>query len=217
VGYSFVLVFALYNTWVFLIMHGKAKIFLVTVFYVLAVTICVARIIDIVVTFNYTDEPIEAEGIWYMYLVALYAKALMGVFQMASMSELTIQVKFSAEQISKEVANARLKKLYTIACIIAAVYCCVGVYDGINRKFVLYYHPDKDGNNVAYDIITPVVLFSIACGLTISVTVLFQNLKLYFPHHLKDEKRRVKTIFLVYTVAYFTRAIFFLVYIGPLE
>jgi len=104
VGYSFVLVFALYNTWVFLIMHGKAKIFLVTVFYVLAVTICVARIIDSVIKFE--DEEYMHHVLWFMEFVAFQGKAVMGVFQMASMSELTIQVKFSAEQISKEVANA---------------------------------------------------------------------------------------------------------------
>ena len=61
--------------------------------------------------------------------------------------------------------------------------------------------------------ITPSVYFSIAGGLTISVSVLLYNMKLYFPHHLKDEKRRVKTIFIVYTVAYFTRAVTYVLYV----
>ena len=97
IGYSLVLAFALYNTWVFLVMHGKAKVFLITMFYVLAVTICVARIIDFVTRFNKTVDPVDYDQhFWYMGYVAFYAKAVMGIFQMASMSELTIQVKFSA-------------------------------------------------------------------------------------------------------------------------
>ena len=64
IGYSFILAFALYNTWVFLVVHGKAKIFLVTVFYVLTVTICVSRIID---SFNTMNELAGEEAdIWYM-------------------------------------------------------------------------------------------------------------------------------------------------------
>ena len=95
IGYSFVLAFALYNTWVFLIMHGKARIFLITVFYVLTVTICVSRIIDSVANFDFLAD--QDARIWYMGLVAFYAKAVMEIFQIASMSELKIRIKFSAE------------------------------------------------------------------------------------------------------------------------
>ena len=64
IGYSFVLAFTLYNTWVFLIIHGKARIFLVTVFYVLTVTICVSRIIDSVATMSHLAEKKSIFGTW---------------------------------------------------------------------------------------------------------------------------------------------------------
>jgi len=206
IGYSLVLAFALYNTWVFLVMHGKAKVFLVTMFYVLVFTICVARIIDCIAKFN---VPVEADpDLWYMNIVAFYAKAVMGIFQMASMSELTIQVKFLAQKITKTVANFQLKWLYIATCFIALIYCGVGVYD-IYNYYLVVIQKEKTGKEL-FDLITPSVLFSIAGGLTISVIALFINLKLYFPHNLKDEKRRVKTIFIVYTVAFLTRAVMYL-------
>jgi len=95
--------------------------------------------------------------------------------------------------------------MYIIVCILAVLYVILGSFDTFERDSYT-----DTCSDASWPVLTE--LFSITVGLTISVSVLLYNMKLFFPHVLKDEKRRVKTIFLVYTTAYFTRAVIFLVY-----
>ena len=61
------------------------------------------------------------------------------------------------------------------------------------------------------NLIAPSVLISISIGLTASVTYLFVQTHYHFDRSvLLDEKGRVRTIFIVFTLTYLSRAIIYL-------
>jgi len=51
-------------------------------------------------------------------------------------------------------------------------------------------------------VVSPVISISIVAVLTISVVYLFKQIKLYFDNRLVEEAKRIKMIYLVYTVAF---------------
>ena len=185
IGYSFLLLFALHNTVAFLILQGKARMYLITVFYVLTVTIAVSRIIDqLVWGINLKEHPNDDQPppptIWYFDKVAFYAKAELGLFQITSMAQLILLVKFSAKLITSKSYTLKMKRLFWATWIIALTYACVGIYDSRNDKFVIDDNlEDARFSEWSYTWLSACVLFSVSTGLIVSISILFYILK----HH----------------------------------
>jgi len=128
------------------------------------------------------------------------------------MVELAIHVKFSAEKMDLE--TAQTQKIFTkvMVCVSSLPLIPLGVFRG-KILLDLIFAPESltDGKLYYYDIFPPTVFVLLSIGLTIACTCLMVRMNKYFPRNLKDEACRIKTIFLVFTVSYLTRATVFLV------
>ena len=63
-------------------------------------------------------------------------------------------------------------------------------------------------------VVSPVISISIVAVLTISVVYLFKQIKLYFDNRLVEEAKRIKMIYLVYTVAFAVSSLIWLAVSG---
>lgn len=144
--------------------------------------------------------------------VAFYAKSVLGVFMIGAMNELAIKLMQAAVVIANRDAKRLLKKNETHSCMLALLYIVVGIFDCWNTITI------PDGIDAVRPkwrfffvlVLPPIVLISISIALSCTVFNLLTQIKRHFNRQvLMDEEWRVKMIFLVFTVTYMTRAIFY--------
>lgn len=88
----------------------------------------------------------------------------------------------------------------------------LGVVRGMIGEDIVF-SPDTvtDGKSVFYDIFQPTIFILLSIGFIVVYVILSLRMSKYFDRSLKDEGYRIKTIFMVFTMSYLTRAIVSLV------
>jgi len=77
----FLIIVPVHTTRLMVPMNAKLKKFLMTMFHVLALTVCFVRIVDALVQFEDTFE--TPHNAWFVYAVAFNAKIIIGISQIA--------------------------------------------------------------------------------------------------------------------------------------
>ena len=129
------------------------------------------------------------------------------------MVELGIQVKLSAGKMSGEEASRKISNVRVSLKVTAAIFFVLGVMETIaiygdvgNEE-----EPDiKRWQYIVYKTIFPCQLLFIAVSLCISYIYLAWNIRMHFAKELKNESRQIMAIFIVFTLAYVSRATVFL-------
>ena len=153
-------------------------------------------------TVNYTSEK-----------AAFTSKAVLGVFQIGTMNELSIELRYAAQLISDDNFKRYIRANQFGSSVLALAYIAVGVYDiTIFDECITLLDPATELPKPlqrACLYLTPSLLIPISIGLTASVIYLLVQIKQHFNRQvLMTEEGRVKTIFIVFTVTYVTRAVF---------
>jgi len=146
--------------------------------------------------------------IWaYSYNVALSSKGALGIFQIGSMLDLAIHVKLAAEQMNLPRAQTQKNWTKALVCVFSLPLLPLGVFNGkILADISLAPQRLTRARLIFYNYFPPTIFSVLSIGLTVACTCLMVRMYKYFPQNLKDEACRIKTIFLVFTVTYLTRA-----------
>jgi len=128
------------------------------------------------------------------------------------MIDLAIQVKLAAEQMDPEHAKVQKQRTKVMVCILSLPVIPLGVYQA---KLGAYYaHEDKEPTGLKgffYVCFPTIIMTLLAIGLCVACIRLIMRMNKFFPRNLKDEGCRIKTISLVFTISYITRAVLSLV------
>ena len=142
-------------------------------------------------------------------LIAFYSSALIGIFQAEGMAELAVAMKNSAQVISHREATKRVVNIKIITVLTAVFISLIGAFESWN-EFDYFFVPTKDIPDWRETVslwITPSVLIFVSVALSCAVCYLLRQLERYFKSMLKDEGFRIKSIFVVFTLAYLSRAV----------
>jgi len=110
--------------------------------------------------------------------------------------------------------RAQTQKNWTkiMVCIVSLPLIPLGVYKGkIGAEHVVAPEATTDWEKFFYLNFPPTIFSVLSIGLTVACACLIVRMNKYFDRSLKDEVCRIKTIFLVFTVSYLTRAIVYFV------
>ena len=212
VTYSFVLLFASYMIVKYLILEKKDITYLVA-YYSLTVALAISKICYFIIQLT------NKEGHLYMeYLNDLSSrvgpqfKVLIGLIQVAIMVELGIQVKMSARRMTQEEAEKKIKNLRCGFKLASAFFSIVGIFDVYNNFYDnTYIVPDpKQWHRILYYTIFPSELVLISISLTIAYCYLSVNIKEHFAEQLQDEGKRIRAIFVFFSLSYISRAVVYI-------
>jgi len=169
--------------------------------------------------------------------VQISSLALLGLFQIAVMTELNISVSVSAEKLSPQAGQARLRCFYTGVAIFGLIslmtdlYCYESFSRAWNDKLECMQGPPTfpygpqgppvhdckiekfflEFTSYLQKWWNPVHFACLALAMLISVIALIKNINENFKAILKDEARRVRIINLVFNFSFTLRAIFYLI------
>jgi len=126
------------------------------------------------------------------------------------MTELAIHVKVSADYMSPEKAIRQKNWIKLTVCIVACLCLLGGLLQAIIANHMLV---DKVPNwqVVFKKSFTPIVFTLLTIGLSVTCAFLMFRMRKYFDKSLAEEVCRIKTIFVVFTIGYFSRAVTFAV------
>jgi len=144
--------------------------------------------------------------------IAISSKAALGIFQIGSMIDLAIHVKLSAEQLNLERATTQKNWTKSLVCVVSLPLIPLRLLRGkIRADLIFAQEKVTEGKRFFYNNFTPTIFSVLSIGLTVACICLMVRMNKYFPRSLKDEACRIKTIFLVFTFSYLTRATVFFV------
>jgi len=195
--FSCLLVLDVFITVKFLILEKKGKIVFVSAFYVLTMILCVSRIVFFIASFDENNECGCVKTI--AHNVAFYSMVGIDLLQICQLVELGIHVKLSAEEIEEPKAKKQICYVTTVLLLAMVFYLGLGVFETTNTV-------EKDDFDDKI-LIHPLVLLSLSIALTCAYMYLYMNMKRYFAEEMKDEERRVNTIYIVFTIACISRAV----------
>jgi len=105
--------------------------------------------------------------------------------------------------------RAQTQKNWTkiMVCTLSLPLIPLGVFNG-KILAEISFAPERltDGKLFFYYSFPPTIFIALSIGLTVACACLVVRMNKYFDRSLKDEVCRIKTIFLVFTVTYLTRA-----------
>jgi len=125
------------------------------------------------------------------------------------MVELGIQVKLSARKITPYEALKKISKVRTGLKVAAAFFTVLGIFHTINS---LYQDPliapdPAEWHAVAFVTILPCELILISIFLASAYFYLSVNMKQHFAKELEDEGKKIKAIFVLFSLSYISRAV----------
>ena len=109
VPYGLLLAYGIYISVKYLVMQGKSKIAFLTVFYVLVVILTICRIGYMIVLLTYEDRSISKVMLQVTDDFNITSALIIGLLQIATMTDLAVQVKFSAEQMQRTEATRKIR------------------------------------------------------------------------------------------------------------
>ena len=139
--YTFVLVYAVRNTYKYLIRQRRYKEFHLSVFYSFSVVISVARICYMI---SFIVQFYGKEGTAIIKLNAIgnsigfFSKAILGVFQSDAMVELANEIQHAAGVISQEKKKERLGFSKAMAILIAVLLAITMLMQMVFTHQVVY-------------------------------------------------------------------------------
>ena len=94
----------------------------------------------------------------------------------------------------------------------AAIFFALGVFDAVNSVSIVIKAEEeiKQWQRIAYATIFTCQLLIVAVSLSISYVYLAWNINKHFAKELKDEGRKIKAIFISFSLSYISRAVVYL-------
>lgn len=115
-------------------------------------------------------------------------------------------------------AQREHKNLYWCSFSGALILVALGIFDACNRLTInSFYEEFKDSDHapkwrlIVRNILIPFVLISVSFFLSIGAWNLVIKINKYFSEYLLEESRRVKAIFIVFTICYVSRAVWYII------
>jgi len=140
-------------------------------------------------------------------------KAFLGVFQIGSMNELSIKLRHAADLITDDNFKRLIRANQVGSIVMAVVYFFFCFFAYTFYDWCQTYDNPSTALKRACTYTTPSVFISLSIGLTSSVIYLLLQIKHHFNRQvLVTEEGRVKTICLVFTLAYVTRSVHLLLF-----
>jgi len=212
-SYSSLLIFAGYMIVKYLVLQKKHEITYLTTFYSLTVALAVSRICHFTMFFRYSGEHVYQDYITDVAMVICpQFKILIGLVQVAIMVELGIMVQLSARKLTPEEADQKISKVRTALKLTFACFSAVGIFLIINTFYsdpVIVADPTK-WHLIADTIILPFELILVAIFLSSAYLYLSMNIKKYFAKELQEEGKRIRAIFVFFSLSYISRATVYL-------
>ena len=218
--YFLLFCFAVRNVITYLVVQKRWNMFYLTVFYVFVVLLSCSRTIYFFV-FGYllhdfdNNYSITLDKLLITSSELSFSlKAIIGTFQVGQMLDLTVEMK-SSVMILTEARSKTYKTVIKVATSIVATFLLIAI--GINLIYSFRW-PDWSDKEIPPSIIrfyyyyTPCVLTSLSVLLTISTIYLLVLVNRHFKQVLKAEACKVRTIYVVFTIAYISRAITSLIF-----
>jgi len=111
-AYTGLLFFGVKNTIRYVIRMGKWEHFFMVMFYFFSISVAISRILyfvcDYMSSIDWKGDEMAAKVYRIASFTAFYSKAVLGVFQIGTMNELSIKMKHSAEMIAEEQTNKNM-------------------------------------------------------------------------------------------------------------
>jgi len=128
------------------------------------------------------------------------------------MIELGIQVKLSARQLTPEEAMKKISKVRTGVKVAAAFFSAVGIFFTINALYLdRAIVPDPSHWHIVVDTtILTCELALISIFLASAYFYLSANISLHFAKELKEEGKKIKEIFVLFSLSYISRGVVYL-------
>jgi len=124
------------------------------------------------------------------------------------MIDLAIHVKLAAEQMDFEKAETQKHRTKVMVCVLSLPVIPLGIYQATIGADFISTGEYATGWRLDFTLLfPPIILTLLAIGLCVACTCLILRMNKFFPVNLKIEGHRIKTIFLVFTVSYLTRAV----------
>jgi len=210
------LVYALYNSYQFLIVQKLWNNFYLTPFYLFSITIAVLRIdyfFHNFMTYDYQREALT--DTWSkVSTCAFIAKTLLSVFQIGSIVDLVISIRIS---VAKTTAETGCKQMNLTKAVVVFLVVLFSVGGGVYYYTLVHVRAhEKEENHPwiknffiwSY----PTVLVSLCVGLVTTSVVVIYNMNLYFDKRLREEKVHIELILVVLSIAYLSQAATYLLY-----
>jgi len=125
------------------------------------------------------------------------------------MIELGIQVKLSARKLTPDEAAKKISKVRNCLKVAAAFFSAVGIFDTIN---FLYLDPEivpdpAKWHDIVSITIFPCELFVTSISLASAYLYLSTNIEQHFAKELQGEGKKIKGIFVFFSLSYISRAV----------
>ena len=218
--YSTMLFFASYMIAKYLIFEKRHEITYLPAFYALTVALAVIRLCNFITEYRESGETWQKHIIDISSIISCQINLQIGLIQVAIMVELGIQVKLSAGKMSEEEASRKISKVRVSLIVTAGIFFVLGVCATVIDVLRTTAEIAAKGTEEDPDIerwltivvttIFPCQLLFITVSLCISYIYLAWNIRKHFAKELKDEGRQIMAIFVVFALAYVSRAIVFL-------
>jgi len=216
--YSAISLLACFNVAKFLIIEGRGRIMLITVFYILSLLLFICKIDFCFGRFRKQLEmDYKGSVVQSGYVAGTYISIIIGIFQITQMAELILQTNFSAQQITREKLKKRTKLVYCSTFFLAAVYLVLlGMDIPVEINFYNCYITGEESNLpdwifIFFSVLVIGSYIALSIGLTVSVVILLKTVNKYFKEILEAEAKKIKMIYIVFTVTYVTRTITYLI------
>jgi len=210
------LAFACRNCWKHLLVQGRWTNVYLTAFYSLTIMCAVTRMLyfysELVIIFNPSEHRLTENRIsLYTSGLALTLQAILGACQVGQMVELGIRVQLSVRVIDEQTLKKKVMINRIFLCLsILLLLVAFGIevkatYDMIEESYQV---PAWEIDWITFfEPVTLITLSVFLCSASIYLVCIVKR----YPVGLKAEACRVQTIFIVFTVAYLTRAVTFAV------
>jgi len=114
--------------------------------------------------------------------------------------------------MTQEEAEKKIRHVRVALKLAVAFFSAVGIFDVYNILYIeTVIVPDpKEWHSVALTIVFPCEMALISSFLACAYCYLSVNIKQYFAKELQDEGRRIRAIFIFFSLSYISRAVVFL-------
>ena len=139
-------------------------------------------------------------------------KILIGLIQVAIMVELAIQIKLSARVISPREAVKKIKQVRVGFKLAAAFASALGIFDVYNtvRMDPVIFSEYKKWHDIVRNTVFPLQMVLVSISLATAYCYLSVNIRQHFARELQDEGKKIRAIFVLFSVSYISRGVVYL-------